>query len=165
MASASPRGAQRDAQRGRHNGAAQRGRQGAAVECAAHTSDRGEVDIMRPSEGHVAGSIPAGRTNCWLARLSRPPSTRPHLASAAAARTPACSSSPRSVLSPEAHRALCASETAAGPAQQPPCFPLARSAAGFWSRIDSSRPLSQLNLPASPTSRLERPSGDQGRQG
>ena len=25
--------------------------------------DRGEVDIMQPSEGYVAGSIPAGRTS------------------------------------------------------------------------------------------------------
>ena len=36
----------------------------AALECTpVPRGDRGEVDIMRPSEGHVAGSIPAGRTS------------------------------------------------------------------------------------------------------
>ena len=42
------------------------------LECRLHTGDRGEVDIMRPSEGHVAGSIPAGRTR----HFQRPTSGR-----------------------------------------------------------------------------------------
>ncbi len=35
--------------------------------------DRGEVDIMRPSEGHVAGSIPAGRTKSAATLQRWPP--------------------------------------------------------------------------------------------
>ena len=40
-----------------------------ALESKAVPCDRGEVDIMRPSEGHVASSILAGRTNTTLPRL------------------------------------------------------------------------------------------------